>query len=354
LCGIYFGSKQKAFEIYELQEERGTDSLGVATSKGTRKIADPGFRFREDVYKDFLKNTKAKKEENIIMHHRKATVGKASKENAHPFVGKRFTIFQNGTNKSVISLAKFFNYEDRETDTETMLTIIEQKAKDLEGAVEILDGFARMGVVGIVFLVDNKTKKILLYSDTARCLYIVKKENKIVSITNFGPKKEDYYFGLGYLIFDFNGEVMVDNMTIYYDEEEKKTFKERKKKKNDPNTQLPAYTGHYKKNQFNLNGDSYYDYYWRTDNWIDEDIRPKKNTAIKEAIQPYFNRERKRLKGFCESIRRERVLEILGNSCPHCKGINYLEKSKIYGYHCRSCYEPLYKALVQKIKTISY
>jgi len=146
------------------------------------------------------------------MHHRKATIGAITPENAHPFEWKHFQLMQNGTAQTFYNGHKLQYGKD--TDTETLLHYIEDRTSILEDVPAILEQLSnRLSEdLGIIIMVCKNTKQILFYADGARESYIDidYMHMKVKGMYNYVPWKDYGYENVGYIILDFNFNIIRD------------------------------------------------------------------------------------------------------------------------------------------------
>lgn len=339
MCGIFFGKKSKVYTVYDLQRERGTDGIGIISPFKSQKICELITIRRDETYKNFIDSFDVPKKSNVIMHHRKASMGTVKTENTHPFVSKRFFMVHNGTCKESFAIADFLNVGKKDTDSETILSVIESQAKDLKGVVPILDGFSRTEKgIGTILLVEKRTNIILFYSDGERASFIKMKEwsanEKIHSISNIDDDGEYDHKSIGHIFFKFDGTILEKDiqMNIY------------EKKKVAVTYTPPAYTygGNYGsyygktkndgKKKYDDNYDYGYDDYWRN---YEDDYSQKKNE--KEKVEPLGNSQKniqeEKLIKRKEATRMIEALYTVGDiACPKClaEGSVYIPKPNTY------------------------
>ena len=119
-----------------MQDDRGTDGVGVVDAFGNHafgyllddmtsfdlvrkrdgnerkdyfcfhdKEKKPiKYKLKDEFYTTFLQTYLPMfKSDNVLLHHRKGSVGTKGIENVHPYVGEKFSLLQNGTDHSLHS-----------------------------------------------------------------------------------------------------------------------------------------------------------------------------------------------------------------------------------------------------------
>lgn len=215
MCGIFYGNRRKCAQVLTAQQDRGLDGVGLyfpRTGTVQRFLSTVDSLHKLPSYTAFL-NRFANSDNAVLMHHRKASIGAISAENVHPFVGNRFSLMQNGTNKFIAEVGDVFGF-DTDNDTQILLQIIEEKCDNLLKAAEFLTFLSPKGSykdsIGAIFLVDNATKECLFFSDATRNTHITTSDggNKIEEIRSIGEGGEKTT-NKGYFIFNIStGEVL--------------------------------------------------------------------------------------------------------------------------------------------------
>lgn len=236
MCWIWIVNFDKIKVLLEEQQDRWLDSLwliNLSTLKYNKTI-----RAKLNDYHDVIDSIK-EKEWMTIVHHRAASVWAVTQSNAHPFFGRQFALMQNWTSRI------FYNtYKDKykkETDSETLLSYIEENANSLEEAYVLLEDIK--DTLGIIILTDVWAGKILIYMDWARESYVNVEDWKLIEFRNYKPTYYAWYENKWFILFDMNLNIIESD----YWELNKKEFI-------DPFT----YAKPTKKNQYN----SYSSYYW--------------------------------------------------------------------------------------------
>lgn len=205
MCWIFIGRKENLRETLLNQKDRGLDSLGVISEKNTHRIV----RSKYKGYKKYIRNV-VEDEGLLIMHHRKATIWAITPENAHPFKWKHFQLMQNWTAQTFYNQNKLEYAKD--TDTETLLSYIEDRTSKLEDVPSILEQLSNRlkEDLGIIIVVDNTTREILFYADWARESYIDLDymNMKVNWIYNYQPNTNVGYENIWYIILDFNFNII--------------------------------------------------------------------------------------------------------------------------------------------------
>lgn len=211
MCGIIiFKEKQKIKQKLLQQVERGLDSLGwvkflngeVQTFKTLWTIE----HYLDEIEKqDF--------QELLPLHHRDASVGKVCLENAHPFVGKKFILFQNGTAKN-FHFQYFLRYK-KQVDSWNLLEYLEEHANTLEEIPELIQKLTQTtgDSFGIVYVTDSKNH--LLYLDGARPSYFHIQENKLEGFANFCDEWNYGFTHIWHIIFRHCGEIVQTNISEF-------------------------------------------------------------------------------------------------------------------------------------------
>ena len=149
------------------------------------------------------------------MHHRKATIGAITPDNAHPFEGKYFQLMQNGTAQTFYNANKLSYGKD--TDTETLLHYIEDRTSKLEDIPEILEQLSNRlkEDLGIIIVVDKRNNHILFYADGARESYIDLDfiHMKVNGIYNYVPGSNNGFENVGHIILDFDFNIIRNTFT---------------------------------------------------------------------------------------------------------------------------------------------
>lgn len=152
-------------------------------------------------------------EDLLAVHHRDASVWKVNLENAHPFVGEKFILFQNGTAKRFH--AKFFLRYKKQVDSWNLLEYLEEHAKNLEEIPELIQKLTHEtgDVFWIVYVTDRN--KNLLYLDGARPSYIDIKNQKLEWFANFCDEGNYWYTHKWHIFFHHCWEIIDTNISEF-------------------------------------------------------------------------------------------------------------------------------------------
>lgn len=219
MCGIAFWTPKKVLEIFNNQTERGLDAVGIIenkTKKGVYRLTpvDPLIGTTKEIYTktltDYFKINKIKT--NILLHHRKASMWGKTGDNAHPQLGKKFKVMQNGTSKRMRTWWDIELIHHDKSDTYCFLQYIERHCKNL-WEVALLISIVPW-TIGTIFVTDNKGQ-ILFFSDKLREGYvdIVKEKINYIASKNQEDLYNEYYCQW-YIIFTYDGSIIENQLTI--------------------------------------------------------------------------------------------------------------------------------------------
>ena len=172
MCGIVgkFGgvSNKDLLFYWEALSHRGIDSFGVV---GVKKKNQKKLIASKGLLEDgALKNLKLKDFKWVIAHNRKASIGGAQNlEIAHPVGKNGIYVIHNGTKQEL-----YRTVWSSKSDTHA-IWIIYSRLQDKNDIFDFLYG------VGVVFIVDIRTKKIYFHRDSSRTLYYCKERKLFAS-----------------------------------------------------------------------------------------------------------------------------------------------------------------------------
>jgi len=222
MCGIALVPKKNLCDTLENQKVRWLDSLWIIDFQSHSLLTT----YKESLawYQYYIESEIEPNEELCFMHHRKASIGAVKLDNAHPFIGKKFILAQNGTSKEFFT--DYWETYWKETDSETILMYLEEMCNTLEECITMLDEIDCP--IWIIFLFHKG--RTLIYSDSCRWSYIniedttelIDWEEKIIKSTlkSFTNLKDDSiyeYRNWFYMILDSISEVIDTEWN--YDEE---------------------------------------------------------------------------------------------------------------------------------------
>lgn len=180
MCWIFFWKKDLAKNILDIQFDRWLDSLWLITKEKIEWNVS-GKKTINDKIKDYNKKIDkvVSDDLNVLLHHRKASVGAVTLDNTHPFKweinNKKVYLMQNWTAKYMHSWWLLeWAIKNKQTDSEALLRYIEKKWdwKYFVHLADILDDVSEISStwLWIVFLVINW--KIFMYADWMRECHI--------------------------------------------------------------------------------------------------------------------------------------------------------------------------------------
>ena len=188
MCWLWYVQKNHINETLINQRDRWLHWLGIVDFDNKKRLTS--FKDTTGEYTEYLLRTIKETDKSMcLMHHRKASIGSISIENTHPFVWSKFILAQNWTSREFY--AEYKDVYKKETDSETLLSYLEEWANTLEDCVDLLDDIKSS--LWIIFIV--KGKQTLIYSDSCRESYVEKSINwkYLVSFTNYKPKTSTGY-----------------------------------------------------------------------------------------------------------------------------------------------------------------
>lgn len=206
MCGIAICKYSEARNAFNRQIDRGTDSLWIVTNERIKRVTGD-----LKTYNEWFDECDAEIDSNelVLFHHRAASVGKVNIDNAHPFMGKKFILFQNWTSRKVFS--QFKTDYNEEVDSKVILWIIEDFADTIEEVPNVIDLLKEEtnDTVGILIIQDF-SGKTLLYTDWARESDIKIKDWKLKSVYNYAPWKKSWYRNNWWLLFNQNNWKIIE------------------------------------------------------------------------------------------------------------------------------------------------
>ena len=212
MCGIFIWNSDLVMEVLLNQVDRGLEGMGIITSKNTHRTLKKDYK----EYKKFLEN-KFIPWELVVMHHRKASIWKICLDNTHPFQGTKFQLIHNGS--TINFFRKYSDIYKKETDSENLLKYIEDKAENLREIPAILkELFSDLNEEHWIIIIVHKNY-ILFYCDGSKESYIEIKNNRVLWIYNYKPNHLEGYSNKGYIILDFNYNI-IENTFLEINKEE--------------------------------------------------------------------------------------------------------------------------------------
>lgn len=209
MCGIIIcDCKQKAKIKLQQQVKRWLDSFGVIFFQQNTLQTFKQVGTLQD-YLDSLE--KHDFQDLFCIHHRDATIGEVNYENAHPFIGKKFTLCHNGMVKKFHELY-VWKYQ-KSVDSWNMLEYLEEYAQTIEQIPERLQQLTEQTweKIWIVFVTDGE--KNLIYTDGAKPSYFEIEANILRKFANFWDEKESWFFHDGYVIFDKKWSIFLSTLS---------------------------------------------------------------------------------------------------------------------------------------------
>ncbi len=152
-------------------------------------------------------------EELLFVHHRDASIWKVNRENAHPFVGKKFILFQNWTAKR-FHFQYFLRYK-KQVDSWNLLEYLEEHAQNIEEIPSLIQKLTHetWDVFGIVYVSDSQ--KNLLYLDWARPSHFSFQENKLEWFANFCDEWDYGFVHQWHILFRHCWEIIETNISEF-------------------------------------------------------------------------------------------------------------------------------------------
>lgn len=201
MCWIAICSFDRCKEVLEEQNDRWLDSLWIINLDHQTFIK--WVKDTQKQYDTFIDEIESQ-DGNIIMHHRAASIGKVTLNNAHPFFTPRFWLMQNWTSKDFFK--EYKKVYNKETDSETLLHYLDEECDSLEWAQKILD--LMTDNLWIIIMIDKSLSKILIFSDGKRESFFDIKDDKLLEFTNYQPWYYEGYTNIGYMILDFDLNIL--------------------------------------------------------------------------------------------------------------------------------------------------
>ena len=219
MCWIAIAKKKNIISIFENQKDRGLDSIWLINFQ-TWDIftAKKDFLMEyEDIISKIIDETS---DELCFFHNRKASVWEVTLENSHPFIWDKFILSQNWTSKEIFNI--YWDVYNKDTDSETLLCLLEDTCTTLEECIQALDQIDEALWTIIMF----SKGRILIYSDSTRCTFVeisnkLNKKKEIISstldsLTNYKPTSSTGYSNWFYIICD--AETWLIELEWSYDE----------------------------------------------------------------------------------------------------------------------------------------
>ena len=206
MCWIWIVPKNMLCDLIENQVDRWLHSMWILDFQ--KKTLFTWVKHTIWWYQEFIEESVDEDSLDLcLMHHRKASIGRLSLDNAHPFIWKKFILAQNGTSKEFFD--EVWKDYGKETDSETLLMYLEDMCDSLDDCIDALDEID--SVLWIIMIVHKD--KILIYSDSCRWSYvdIIDTDDEewnlldsyLVSFTNYKPWSTSLEYRNGfYMIID--------------------------------------------------------------------------------------------------------------------------------------------------------
>lgn len=220
MCWIAFDKFDNIKNILTLQKDRGLDWVWVITQHfwtakwwPKEELIQTGISVESyiDTLEEYFKENNITSG-NIIMHHRKASIGSKGSSNAHPYSWNKFSLIQNGTSKDMRTWWDIELICNTKSDTYCFLQYIERHCNTLEEIAVLLD----KAVWSIWVIIVSDWEKILFYSDKSRESYIVIEDNKVVRISSKNVNETVWeYYNKGYLLFNFEWDIIEKNLSAF-------------------------------------------------------------------------------------------------------------------------------------------
>ena len=315
MCSIWYINavdEEKIHDAVELQIDRWLDSMGIVTENSYMKFVPTKSLSQQDAISYYSKTTSFYLTNEwintwVLWHIRKTSVGKMNIDNSHPVkMNSYMSIIQNWTNKWILDWAKYEfwdKFDSHRNDTYYLWQRILKRTNSLKSMPKYFDQIESQ--LGIIFIVNYRTKEILLYSDWARECYVDMSEdwktvNRILNYKPWDKNRVEHYFRWC-IIFK-----ITDWSVIKYDwistEKEKYTFK-------GPTVQPTLIWWHNNSttaNWYKNDNDACYDYSYRRTDWTVTN-NPSSEPGDKEFSKQKF----KKLRKFVPGITKEQAKELV-------------------------------------------
>ena len=168
MCWIWLVKKKDLFPTLENQRARGLDWIWIIDIKKKELYRTYKGSYLW-CYESYIKekfNPDINENAMHFIHHRAASVWEVSLWNTHPFVGKKFLLAQNWTSKDLYKT--YWDAYWKETDTETLLCLLEDMCDTLDECIDYLDTLEC--TLWIIFIF--KDDEVLIYADSCRWSYV--------------------------------------------------------------------------------------------------------------------------------------------------------------------------------------
>ncbi len=223
MCWLAFGKADKVKDIFEKQSIRGLDSIGMITFEWrnhsmTVGPETPTGTVSLETYIKYIDNhiTEHNVQNNVLFHHRKGSIGTGGLNNAHPYMGKKFYLMQNGTSKDMRTWGDIELIDNTKSDTYCFLQYLERHCKTLEQVASLLT--ICPWTIGCLFVADFQGR-ILFYTDKLRESFIEIVEDKIEYIASKKPEDQiSEFFNTGYILFNFDGTIIKNELWVVVNE----------------------------------------------------------------------------------------------------------------------------------------
>jgi hypothetical protein len=175
------------------------------------------YRNKQDFYSDILSClTSANYNGNpfYLLHHRKTTSGESGLPLTHPFETNNYIVLQNGSAKEFEQWGKIeYPHDGTKSDTWFLAQFID-RCKDFDEIAQKLEDLHFS--IGVVAVVDKRTKTIMLYSDGSRSFFFEFTDDtktKIKYASSLTEAWDDKFSFTWHIVFDWWGNVL-ENATL--------------------------------------------------------------------------------------------------------------------------------------------
>jgi hypothetical protein len=210
MCWIIISKYKDLINIFENQNDRWLDSVGLLTRESKYKTIQSDF----NQYIDYINSLALSPKEWMIFHHREATIWEINIRNAHPFSWNKFNLVQNWTSRII-----FEKYKDKynaEVDSEAILKWLEANCENLKEIPLKLEELKKESNDKIWTLIIVSNGEILFYSDWKSESYVKldkKNSKKVDYISNYRVWEKRGYVNIGYCILDFDLNILEWNFS---------------------------------------------------------------------------------------------------------------------------------------------
>lgn len=197
MCGIIIcEDREKLKKKLKQQESRGLHSLGLVFYKNNTLQTFKTLWTLQEYFEVIDQNDF---ENLLFLHHRQATIWEVNITNAHPFIGKKYVLFQNGTSKMFHDM-----YEKRykkPVDSWNLLEYLEEHTFKITDIPKCLQDFTSQTGETFWIVYVNDGEHHLLYTDWAAPSYFEREGNRFLWFANFCDSWNYGFKQKGYMIF---------------------------------------------------------------------------------------------------------------------------------------------------------